>query len=66
LAAVWQACGRWFPDHPNPKNVHNGKFYVVDKNNFATKKIPDSFERKDGFYSFKNIDPSISNDKLTA
>ena len=51
--------GAWFLDHPMPDNIQAGKFYVVDKNNFATQGMPDTFERKDEFYSFKNIDPSI-------
>jgi len=51
--------GAWFLDHPNPNNIQKGKFYVADKNSFATKDMPDTFERTDEFYSFKNIDPSI-------
>jgi cytochrome c len=52
--------GAWFLDHPSsPSNVQKGRFYVVDKNNPATTGMPDSFERNDEFYSFKNIDPSI-------
>lgn len=52
--------GAWFLDHPmSPSNVQKGKFYVADKNSFATKDMPDEFERTDEFYSFKQIDPSI-------
>ncbi|MES1224787.1 MAG: ThuA domain-containing protein, partial [Bacteroidota bacterium] len=51
--------GAWFLDHPMPNNIQNGKFYVTDKNSFATKEMPDEFERTDEFYSFKKIDPSI-------
>ena len=51
--------GAWFLDHPNPKNVQKGTYYVVEKNSFATKNMPDSFSRTDEFYSFKQIDPSI-------
>lgn len=52
--------GAWFLDHPmQPSNVQKGKYFVVDKNNPATKDMPDSFERTDEFYNFKNIDPSI-------
>ena len=43
-----------------PNNVQKGKFYVVQKNNFATKEMPDEFERSDEFYSFKNINPAIN------
>ena len=52
--------GAWFLDHPMPNNIQKGeKYYVADKNSFATKGMPDEFERTDEFYSFKNIDPSI-------
>ena len=50
--------GAWFLDHPM-NNIQKGKFYVTEKNSFATKDMPDEFERTDEFYSFKNIDPSI-------
>ena len=51
--------GAWFLDHPNPNNIQKGTYYIVDKNSFATKNMPDSFSRTDEFYSFKQIDPSI-------
>ncbi|MGC4034741.1 MAG: ThuA domain-containing protein [Chitinophagaceae bacterium] len=51
--------GAWFLDHPMPNNIQDGKYFVVDKSNPATKDMPDTFHRKDEFYSFKNIDPSI-------
>lgn len=51
--------GAWFLDHPNPNNIQKGKFYVTEKNSFATKDMPDEFERTDEFYSFKQIDPTI-------
>ncbi len=51
--------GAWFLNHPNPNNIQTGTFYVTDKNSFATKNMPDSFARKDEFYSFKQIDPTI-------
>lgn len=51
--------GAYFLDHPNPDNIQKGKFYVVEKNHWATMGMPDEFERTDEFYSFKQIDPSI-------
>jgi len=52
--------GAWFLDHPmTPSNVQKGKFYVVDKSNASTAGMPETFERSDEFYSFKQIDPSI-------
>ncbi len=57
---VWynQLAGAWFLDHPMPNNVQKGKFYVTQKNEF-TVGMPDTFERADEFYSFKNISPNI-------
>ncbi|PSL28196.1 ThuA domain-containing protein [Chitinophaga ginsengisoli] len=51
--------GAWFLDHPMPNNVQTGTFHVAEKNSFATKDMPETFERTDEFYSFKQIDPSI-------
>jgi cytochrome c len=51
--------GSWFLDHPNPNNIQQGNYYVVEKNSFATKDMPDTFSRRDEFYSFKEIDPTI-------
>ncbi|ACU61844.1 ThuA domain-containing protein [Chitinophaga pinensis] len=51
--------GAWFLDHPMPNNVQKGKYYVTAKNSFATKEMPDTFQRMDEFYSFKQIDPGI-------
>lgn len=52
--------GAFFLDHPNPNNVQKGKFYVVQKNHWATQGMPDEFEKTDEFYSFKTIDPTIN------
>ncbi|NBB28910.1 ThuA domain-containing protein [Cellulophaga sp. BC115SP] len=53
--------GAYFLDHPmTPSNVQKGKFFVIDKNNWATKNMPSEFERSDEFYSFKNINPAIN------
>jgi cytochrome c len=53
-----QLAGAWFLDHPMPNNVQKGKFLVTQKNEF-TVGMPDTFERSDEFYSFKNISPNI-------
>lgn len=50
--------GAWFLDHPMPNNVQNGRFYVTERN-AMTAGMPDSFERKDEFYSFKSIQKDI-------
>jgi cytochrome c len=52
--------GAFFLDHPNPNNIQKGKFTVVQKDHWATKGMPDEFERTDEFYSFKSIDPTIN------
>ncbi|OJW76276.1 ThuA domain-containing protein [Spirosoma sp. 48-14] len=52
--------GAYFLDHPMPNNVQKGKFIVALKNHWATKGMPDEFERTDEFYSFKNISPKIN------
>lgn len=52
--------GAYFLDHPMPNNVQKGKFIVAMKNHWATKGMPDEFERADEFYSFKNISPTIN------
>ncbi|KAA2215765.1 ThuA domain-containing protein [Maribacter flavus] len=52
--------GAWFLDHPmDPSNVQKGRFLVTKKNHWATQGMPDTFEREDEFYSFKNISPDI-------
>ncbi|MCP9770501.1 cytochrome C [Lacihabitans sp. LS3-19] len=53
-----QLAGAWFLDHPMPNNVQKGRFFVTEKGVFTTG-MPDSFERTDEFYSFKNISPNI-------
>lgn len=53
--------GAYFQDHPmDPSNVQNGKFTVTKKDHWATKGMPDTFEKEDEFYSFKNISPNIN------
>lgn len=53
--------GAYFLDHPmTPSNVQNGKFIVTKKDHWATQGMPDEFERKDEFYSFKDISPNIN------
>ncbi len=53
--------GAYFLDHPmTPSNVQKGKFIVTLRNHWATKGMPDEFERTDEFYSFKTISPAIN------
>jgi cytochrome c len=56
-----QLAGAYFLDHPmTPSNVQKGKFIVTKKDHWATKGMPDEFERADEFYSFKDISPKIN------
>ena len=52
--------GAYFLNHPGPKNVLEGRFYVVDNNHPTTNGMPAEFKRSDEFYSFKNINPAIN------
>lgn len=53
--------GAYFLDHPTvPSNVQKGKFIVKLKNHWATKGMPDEFEKTDEFYSFRDISPKIN------
>lgn len=52
--------GAWFQDHPmTPSNVQKGRYYVTEKNDL-TAGMPESFERTDEFYAFKNISDNIN------
>lgn len=56
-----ELAGAWFLDHPSdPSNVQKGKFLVTQKDHWATKGMPDEFEKTDEFYSFKSISPNIN------
>jgi cytochrome c len=50
--------GAYFLSHPI-NNIQIGKFRVAMKNHPATKTMPDEFERKDEFYDFKQVSPTI-------
>jgi len=48
--------GASFLSHPAQQMA---KLIVVDKNNNATKHLPDVWERKDEWYNFKNMNPDV-------
>lgn len=52
--------GAVFLDHPTPNNIQNGQFVVTQKNHWLTKEMPDTFEKTDEFYNFKDISPKIN------
>lgn len=49
--------GGYFTSHPGGtvSNVQNGLMIVVDKKHDATSFMPDTFERKDEFYDFRDM-----------
>ncbi|HYG41244.1 MAG TPA: ThuA domain-containing protein [Cytophagales bacterium] len=51
--------GAYFNGHPSNPNVQNGVFHVVDKNHPSTDSLPETWERKDEFYNFKDINPDL-------
>lgn len=48
--------GASFLSHPEQQMA---RLVVVDKKNIATKHLPDSWERKDEWYNFKNLNPDV-------
>ena len=51
--------GGFFNGHPGKPNVQVGKMTVVDKNHASTKHLPETFDKKDEFYSFKSLKTDI-------
>ncbi len=51
--------GAYFTSHPNNPNVRTATFSVVDKNHIATDSLPDSFEKTDEFYNYRDINPDL-------
>lgn len=55
-----QLAGAYFLDHPmDPSNVQTGKMMVKEKDHWATRGMPDEFDKTDEFYNFRNISPNI-------
>ncbi len=52
--------GAYFLDHPNDPNVRTATMVVQMKDHWATRGMPDTFEKTDEFYNFKNISPAIN------
>ena len=51
--------GGFFNGHPGNPNVQVGKMTVVDKTHASTKHLPETFDKKDEFYSFKSLKKDI-------
>jgi cytochrome c len=51
--------GGQFLSHPGNPNVRKGQVTVRDKNHPATQGMPDTFEKTDEFYDFKNFNNEV-------
>lgn len=52
--------GGYFLDHPDtPGNVQSGTFAVANPGHWATEGMPDTFDREDEFYNFRNLSSNI-------
>jgi cytochrome c len=52
--------GGYFASHPGNPNVQEGKMMVVNKDHPATSFMDNEFIRKDEFYDFKKLNPSVN------
>ncbi len=52
--------GGYFESHPNNPNVREATCHVVDHNHLASDSLPDSFQKVDEFYNYKDINPQIN------
>jgi len=52
--------GGYFLDHPDtPGNVQSGTFAVANPGHWSTEGMPDTFDREDEFYNFRNLSSNI-------
>ncbi len=51
--------GAYFKSHPNNPNVRKATVNVIDKTHPATRDLPDSWERMDEWYNYKDINPDL-------
>jgi cytochrome c len=52
--------GAYFESHPSDPNVLDGTCQVIDHNHQATDSLAASFEKRDEFYNYKNINPDLN------
>ena len=52
--------GAYFESHPNNPNVRTATFNVIDDTHMATDSLPDTWERTDEFYNYKNISEKLN------
>ncbi|MFN8353375.1 MAG: ThuA domain-containing protein [Spirosomataceae bacterium] len=51
--------GGYFASHPGNPNVQTGTMTVTNKNFPATDSLPNTFQKKDEFYDFKEFNPDV-------
>ncbi|WP_448519536.1 ThuA domain-containing protein [Rhodoflexus sp.] len=55
-----QLVGGYFNGHPStPSNVQRGQIFVVDKNHPSTEHLPDTLERTDEWYDYRDMYPGV-------
>lgn len=54
---IWygKLVGGYFNGHPNDPNVRAARLDVLDKKHSSTSMLPDSWEREDEWYNYKNL-----------
>jgi len=52
--------GAYFDSHPNDPNVREATCDVIDHGHIASDSLPDSFQKIDEFYNYKNINPNLN------
>ena len=52
--------GAYFNGHPNDPNVRDATVKVVDNAHISTKHLPESWQRTDEWYNYKDIRPEIN------
>ncbi|WP_350284218.1 ThuA domain-containing protein [uncultured Croceitalea sp.] len=52
--------GAYFNGHPNDPNVRKATIQVVNKDHVSTAHLPDTWERNDEWYNFKNLNPDVT------
>lgn len=59
---IWygKLVGGYFNGHPNDPNVRHARMDVLNKVHSSTKMLPDSWEREDEWYNYKNLNPDVN------
>ncbi len=52
--------GAYFNGHPSDPNVREATCDVIDHGHIASDSLPDSFQKIDEFYNYKNINPNLN------